>query len=433
MDSSGKIELVGFGLLFTIAAILVLVGLVRELAPAKRYNWLLGVGLGTGVVSFAMKIGLVVLFGNSTLLQAFIPEPKYGNIGSVGTANITAYQPEKLSERWTALPLIAPVPEDNPQTPAKIALGKSLFNDKRLSYDGSLSCASCHELSLKKGGADGRSSSVGIAQQRGDRNAPTVLNAAFQRVLFWDGRAGSLEEQALGPLLNPIEMGMPSPDAVEKRVAGIVEYRQRFAEAFPGERNITAGNVAKAIAAFERTLITPESPYDRFVEGNLAALTVQQRRGMALFDTTGCTHCHSGPNFSEASVFSDNSAYRIFPAISNEEFEQRYNLVADRGLANTNPLFDKGIWRVPSLRNVALTAPYFHNGSVDTLDEAVRVMATVQLGKVLSDASNDDRAVYWLKDDKMFNVSANQALSDSEVNDIVAFLESLSGNLPGEL
>ena len=435
--NAGVIEFLTYGVLLIAAGALVIIGLVKELAPAERARWFLGVGLGTGVLAFTLKIGFVVIFAAfSVPLLDILPEPRKSLIRELpGISDIQLFESKKIIpdlSRWSPLPTFAPAPADNPQTAEKIALGKKLFFDARLSLDGTLSCASCHEVSENKGGADGRAVSTGIYDQKGTRNAPTVLNAAFQRVLFWDGRAASLEEQALGPLTNPIEMGMPDLATVEARIRGITGYAEQFAAVFPENPEITRQNVAKAIAAYERTLITPNSPYDRFVAGDRTALTEQQIRGMALFESTGCTHCHSGPNFSEASVFGETAVFRFFPAIPHPEYEQKYRLTEDRGLENGNPEADRGVWRVPSLRNVARTAPYFHNGSVDSLEEAVRIMASVQLGKVVSESDTDDKAVFWSSSRRAFNIADNRALSDSEVGEIVAFLGALSGELPEE-
>lgn len=332
--------------------------------------------------------------------------------------------------RWQALPLQAPAPVDNPWSEAKEQLGRKLFFDKRLSLDSTLSCASCHQLTEDKGGADGQRVSTGIDGQQGSRNAPTVLNAAFQRVLFWDGRAASLEEQALGPLTNPVEMGMPDLAAVEQRLQSLDEYRPLFAVAFPEQPVVSAQNLARAIATYERTLITPDSPYDRFVRGDRSALTEQQVRGMALFEAVGCIRCHAGVNFSEAGVSGTTSPYRVFPALAEDVYQQRYQLTADRGLLNDLPDSGIGVWRIPSLRNVSRTAPYFHNGSVNTLEEAVRVMARVQLGKSTSEHRADSDAVYWSSDERRFRSSRYLALTNTEVQELVAFLESLSGSLP---
>lgn len=430
--SVATIELVLFGSLLVGVAVLVIAGLVRELAPAQRYRWMLGVGLGTGVAAFAMKIGLVLTFSYfSVPLLDILPTPSQE--GSVREGLSRLHQQTQSSTDiplWQALPSVAPSPEQNPQTAEKIVLGRLLFNDTNLSYDRTLSCASCHEINLEKGGADGLPTSTGIYQQSGTRNAPTVLNAAFQTKLFWDGRASTLEEQALGPFVNAIEMGMPNLEAVLARVLDDHRYPPLFAKAFPLKPKASIENIAKAIAAYERTLITPDSPYDRFIKGDQNAMSPQQIRGMALFESTGCSHCHSGPNFSAASIFSDTSSFRAFPANSNRQYEQRYALLDDKGLNNALAKSQKGLWRVPSLRNVSLTAPYFHNGSVETLEEAVRIMATVQLDKVISDKSKDDQRIYWRSTDRRFNVDNNSALSEDEVLAIVAFLEALSGKLP---
>ena len=223
---------------------------------------------------------------------------------------------------------------------------------------------------------------------------------------------------------------MPSLDAVEARLNTLPGYRARFAAAFPANPNISASNLAKAIAAYERTLITPDTAYDRFLRGDLGALSQQQVRGMALFESIGCSRCHAGPNFSEASVFGTTSAYRMFPALADENYEQQYQFTRDKGLENDNPKAQTGVWRIPSLRNVSRTAPYFHNGLVESLEEAVRIMAAVQLGKVFSERETDDRHVYWSGDDKAFRIADDGALSDNEVAEIVAFLKALDGELP---
>ena len=307
---------------------------------------------------------------------------------------------------WQALPERAPVPAGNPMSPAKIALGEKLFHDKSLSRDGKVACASCHDAET---GADGRPVSTGIGGRTGSRNAPTVRNAAFQARLFWDGRAGSLEEQAKGPLTNPVEMAMPDLAAVERRVAARPEYREAFARVFGGA--VAIDRIAAAIAAYERTLIDPDTPYDRYVRGDATALTEAQRRGMTLFENHGCRICHSGPNFSGASRFDTANPYRAFPALPMfaAPFVTRYRLTRDLGRAE--PGARQGVWRVPSLRNVALTAPYFHNGAVETLEDAVRVMASAQLGRPVDRLDRN-------------------AIKDVDVADIVAFLKALSRPRP---
>jgi cytochrome c peroxidase len=301
-----------------------------------------------------------------------------------------------------------------------VALGRKLFFDRRLSADETVSCASCHIL--REGGDDNAPVSTGIEGRRGTRNAPTVWNAAFLKRLFWDGRAGSLEDQARGPLTNPLEMGMPSYEAVERRVASITDYRTDFSRAFADEMPVTMANIAKAIAAYERTLITPETAYDRFVRGDDQALTEQQQRGMALFAETGCRSCHVDPTFSSAGTIRPFGIFRPFPVYAGNPLVEKYALLADGKPA---------AYRVPSLRNVAQTAPYFHNGAVASLQEAIRIMAVSQLGKVLSDDERDDMRVTPQRGDTLrLSVDHRRALSTQEIEDIAAFLATLSAAGP---
>jgi len=294
-----------------------------------------------------------------------------------------------------SLPTTAPAPADNPTTPEKVELGKMLYHDPRLSSSGTVACASCHNTML--GGEDNRPNSVGVGAQTGGRSAPTVWNAAFNKVQFWDGRAASLEEQAAGPVTNPIEMGMKSWDEVVARLKTIEGYQDAFTKAF-GPNSISKDNATKAIAAYERTLITPNSPYDKYVNGDKSALNAQQVRGMEKATQLGCTSCHS------TAAFNGGGGFQKFPLYSNGYFEAQYHFSKDLGVAAvTNKDSDKHLFKVPTLRNIALTAPYFHNGSVKTLDQAVRVMGKLQLDKDLTDA---------------------------EVADIVAFLNVLTGEFP---
>ncbi|MDD2723503.1 MAG: cytochrome-c peroxidase [Methylovulum sp.] len=296
---------------------------------------------------------------------------------------------------WESLPTEAPAPSDNPTTAEKVSLGQMLYHDPRLSSTGTVSCSSCHNTML--GGEDNRPNSMGVNGQTGGRSAPTVWNSAFNKVQFWDGRAASLEEQAAGPVTNPIEMGMKSWDDVVARLKTIEGYQQAFEKAF-GKDSISKETATKAIAAYERTLITPNSPYDNYVAGDKAALTAQQVRGMEKIGELGCTACHSGPAFNGPGMF------QKFPVIPNAYFEAQYHFKKDKGLAEVskNPA-DENLWKVPTLRNIALTAPYFHNGSVKTLDQAVMIMGQAQLGK---------------------------ELAKEEIADIVAFLNALTGEFP---
>jgi cytochrome c peroxidase len=304
---------------------------------------------------------------------------------------------------WQALPDEAPAPADNPSSAAKIELGKTLYFDPRLSEHGTLSCNSCHNLMAA--GDDNRPNSIGMHDARGGRSAPTVWNAAFYSVQFWDGRAATLEDQAKGPVVNPVEMGMGTLDVAIGRLQKIPGYQPQFAAAFPGEaKPVTADNVAKAIAAFERTLITPNSAYDRFVKGDKAALSEQQVRGMDSFAGLGCTSCHSGANFSGPTLPVGTGFFMKFPTYPGSDYDTRFELTKDDGrFAVTKQESDRHLFRVPTLRNIALTAPYFHTGTVPTLDLAVRVMAKTQLDK---------------------------ELTDDQVADLVAFLNALSGEFP---
>jgi len=300
-----------------------------------------------------------------------------------------------VASAWEALPTVAPAPADNPTTEAKVELGQMLYHDPRLSSTGSVSCASCHNTML--GGEDNRPNSMGVNGQTGGRSAPTVWNAAFNAVQFWDGRAASLEAQAAGPVTNPIEMGMKNWDDVVARLKTIEGYQVAFEQVF-GKDSISKDNATKAIAAYERTLITPNSPYDKYVSGDKSALTGQQVRGMNLAQELGCTSCHSGPAFNGPGMF------QKFPVNSNPVFAAKYHFKDDKGLAEvTKKTDDENMWKVPTWRNIALTAPYFHNGAVKTLDEAVTIMAKTQLDK---------------------------SLSKEQLADIVAFLNSLAGEFP---
>ncbi|MDE2234262.1 MAG: c-type cytochrome [Gammaproteobacteria bacterium] len=303
---------------------------------------------------------------------------------------------------WQALPDTAPQPSYNPSTPAKVDLGMMLYFDPRLSSTGTVACFSCH--SVMEGGDDHRPVSMGVHGLKGGRNAPTVWNAAFNSVQFWDGRAATLEDQAKGPIANPVEMGMADVGLAVNRVRKITGYKPYFDAAFGAGDNITVDNIAKAIAAYERTLITPGSAYDRFVKGDKAALTAEQQRGMQEFVSVGCVSCHSGPMFDGPTLPVGTGFYMKFPVYPSSSYVAKYHLTADSGRyqVTKNPA-DRNVWRVPTLRNLVYTAPYMHNGSVKSLEEAVRVMASTQL---------------------------NHTLSEQQAREIVAFLTSLSGAFP---
>ncbi len=278
--------------------------------------------------------------------------------------------------RQQALTLITPLPDKMPggekDTAALVQLGQELYSDKRLSVNNTISCNSCHGLDNKLAGADGEPTSKGAFGQRGGRNSPTSLNAGFHMAQFWDGRAATLEDQAKGPILNPVEMAMPNEKEVLQRLSQVDRYQTLFAKAFPqGAEKITYDNVARAIAAFERTLITRDR-FDDFLKGDAKALSPQELKGLKTFLETGCTTCHNGPALGATTY----QKVGLVNAYENAEDLGRFAVTKDAD--------DKLKFKVPSLRNIALTAPYFHDGRVAALDKAVQKMAWMQLGKELT-------------------------------------------------
>jgi cytochrome c peroxidase len=273
-----------------------------------------------------------------------------------------------------------------------VALGRTLFGDKRLSSDDTIACSSCHDLA--NGGDDGQRLSRGVQGRMGQINAPTVFNAALNFALFWDGRAKTLEEQINGPVTNPLEMNSTWDDVVIK-LRGDASYVRLFRQAF--EDGPTAQHVREAIAAFERTLLTPDSQFDRWLVGDSAAMTADQKEGYETFKSMGCIACHQGVNVG-------GNMFQRF-GVLGDYFKDRGNIsTADYGRFNvTHNEADRHVFRVPSLRNVERTAPYFHDGSAQTLRQAIAVMAKYQLGR---------------------------SLSDHQVEVIEAFLRSLSGPVP---
>jgi cytochrome c peroxidase len=241
-------------------------------------------------------------------------------------------------------------PKDNPPTPEKIALGKQLYFDGRLSADDKVSCASCHDPA--KGYSNGEQFATGVEGKKGGRNSPTVINAAYQRFQFWDGRAQSLEDQALGPIQNPIEMNL-SLEAVVAKLNAIEGYKKQFQQVFGTE--VTSAGIAKAIAAYERTLLSGDAPYDKFKAGDKAALSEPAQRGMKLFfGKANCSACHAGASFTD-------SGFHNIGVPGTDEGR----------LSITKFVGDKGSFRTPTLREIARTAPYMHDGSMKTLEEVV--------------------------------------------------------------
>ncbi|MDI7235013.1 MULTISPECIES: cytochrome-c peroxidase [Leptospira] len=276
------------------------------------------------------------------------------------------------------------MPGGENDTPELVQLGKTLYFEKRLSANDTQSCNSCHNIIGNTSGVDNLPTSPGAFGKNGVRNSPTVLNAGFHLAQFWDGRAKDLKEQAKGPILNPLEMAMPSAAEVEKKIGEIPEYRELFAKAYPDSsaqenpksvttKKITYDNITGAIAAFERTLKTQDR-FDDFQRGNHKALSEEEQEGLEKFLTTGCTTCHVGP------LLGGNSFRKLGQV-------HPYENTNDKGRQDLtkNPA-DVFVFKVPSLRNVGVTGPYFHDGKTTTLEEAVKKMAYLQLGKELSES-----------------------------------------------
>lgn len=284
--------------------------------------------------------------------------------------------------------------ELNPRTEDKVALGHALYFDTRLSKTGNNSCNSCHNLATF--GVDGLPTSEGDNGGFGDRNSPTVLNAALHNMQFWDGRAADVEEQAGMPILNPVEMAIPDEAFLVERLKGIPFYTEFFAKAYPNDEDpLSYGNIQNAIAVFERELLTP-SRFDQYMQGNKTALNKQEKQGMLSFVMNGCTTCHNG------ALLGGNSLQKFGVYYNYWEYTNSAHI--DKGLATqTGKDLDMYIFKTPSLRNIAETGPYLHDGSVSDLKEVIKIMGKVQLDK---------------------------DLSDSEVENIAAFLNTLTGDIP---
>ncbi len=310
-------------------------------------------------------------------------------------------KPEPASEAAVSiepmkLKMFQPLPESvpseaNPVTEEKIALGRMLYYEPRLSKSQTISCNSCHLLD--KYGVDGQPTSDGHKGLRGDRNSPTVYNAAGHFVQFWDGRAADVEAQAKGPVTNPIEMAMPSEERVVAVLKSMPEYVAAFEKAFPGEKEpISYDNMAKAIGAFERKLVTP-SRWDKFLSGDQNALTPEEKAGFNAFMQAGCQGCHAGA-YLGGEMYQKLGAVKDWPDITDPGREKVTKLEGDRMM-----------FKVPGLRNIEKTQPYYHNGKVETLEDAVSRMAEYQLGKTLS---------------------------PEQLKSIVLFLGTLTGDIPAE-
>jgi cytochrome c peroxidase len=299
---------------------------------------------------------------------------------------------DTAKETFAPLPSTVPAVAENPITPAKIDLGRALFFDPRLSASGVFSCNSCHNLAT--GGDDNMETSVGHGWQKGPRNSPTALNAVLNEAQFWDGRAADLKAQAKGPVQAGVEMAN-TPDNVVATLNSMPQYVDWFKAAFPEEAEpVSFDNMAKAIEAFEATLITP-APFDAWLNGDDAAMSADAQAGLKLFVDKGCSSCHSGVNVGGHGYYPFGLVEKPGADVLPEGDKGRF--------AVTETVDDEYVFRAAPLRNVALTAPYFHSGKVWDLKVAVEIMAESQLG---------------------------EALTDEEANQVVAFLDSLTGKLP---
>lgn len=343
------------------------------------------------------------------LVFVFLVELTSGCAGQTQESSPAAVHPRGLTiavlDGMTHLPggLAAlpepPISPGNPQSESKVELGRKLFFDKRLSKDGSTSCASCHDPG--KAYSDGRATAVGINHAVISRRTPSLLNSAYNSVQFWDGRVKSLEEQALVPILAKSEMGMPSQRELLIRVQGVLEYRRRFREAFAREVNLR--DIQRAIAAFERTLITPHSAFDRYADGDKQALTEQQKRGLILFiGKASCSQCHNGPNFTDDKFHS----LGLLPG----EHEDR-----DMGhFAVTKNPADRCAFKTPSLRSATQQSHFMHNGSFISLPQVI--------------AFYNDGGGQGPKSNLLFQLH----LTDAEQQDLLSFLEALAGPVQGD-
>ena len=299
---------------------------------------------------------------------------------------------DKAAEVFKPLPSTIPSVKDNEITPEKIALGKALFFDTRMSKSGVFSCNSCHNLAT--GGDDNLETSIGHGWQKGPRNAPTALNSVFNAAQFWDGRAEDLKAQAKGPVQAGVEMANTAEQVVTT-LNSMPAYKDMFKAAFPGDGDaVTFDNFAKAIEAFEATLITP-APFDAYLNGDDAALSEDQKAGMQLFVDKGCSSCHNGINVGGHDYYPFGLVEKPGAEVLPEKDKGRF--------AVTKTADDSYVFRAAPLRNIALTAPYFHSGKVWDLQQAVQIMGEAQLG---------------------------EKLSDEDSAKIVAFLQSLTGKMP---
>ncbi|NVO20227.1 MAG: c-type cytochrome [Bacteroidetes bacterium] len=286
---------------------------------------------------------------------------------------------------FQALPKEAVNPE-NLVTPEKVALGKTLYFDNRLSMHNTQSCNTCHNVASF--GVDNNSTSKGDLGKNGNRNSPTTFNAALHFLQFWDGRMKNVEEQAGGPVMNPAEMNMPAEKEVIARLSKSEGYKKMFASAYPKDKDpITFDNMKKAIAAYERTLLTP-GKFDKYLDGDATALNDQEKKGLHTFITTGCIACHTG-------ALLGATMFQKFPLIGTDYKSLTGSVKDDKGkMEVTKNEADKYMFKVPSLRNIEKTYPYFHDGSVKELDKAITIMAKLELGKDITPEQASDMATF---------------------------------------
>ncbi|OHB25469.1 MAG: cytochrome C peroxidase [Desulfuromonadaceae bacterium GWC2_58_13] len=311
-------------------------------------------------------------------------------------SSLACASPELLEQSKTffkPIPTTPPQFAGNPATPDKLLLGRMLYFEPRLSASSLISCQTCHNVGLA--GADMQETSTGHGWQKGPRNAPTTFNAVFNQAQFWDGRAKDLAEQAKGPVQASVEMNN-TPEQVIATLRSLPEYVELFKKAFPKDKEpLTFDNMALAIEDFEATLLTPDSPFDRYLKGDLKALSDTEEEGLELFINKGCVGCHSGTNIGGTGYFPfgvvEKPASDILPLDDTGRFKV------------TNVAADEYVFRSPSLRNIALTPPYFHSGKVWKLLDSVRIMGSAQLGI---------------------------SLSESDAAQITAFLKTLTGEQP---
>lgn len=377
----------------------------------KSGRYILAFFLSFGVLGFTIKTVAIGLLLQKNVMKTAVNVSKrtveYIKQTDIEPRGLTHPSPGK---EWKTLPML-----QQELDPRKVELGKKLFFDKRLSSTGTISCASCHDI--LNGGDDAQKVSTGVNGLTGDRNAPTVINAVYMKRFFWDGRAKSLQDQAAGPLTNPVEMAMNSLDDVVKTVSDDPIYRLEYKKIY--ERPVSIDGITNSIAAFEKTLISNDSPYDRFVAGDREALNKDQLKGMILFDKIGCRNCHMDPTFSVAGI-KHQSPFMPFPVFKKSPYLKKHDLLQDKGKGQN------GAWRVPSLRNIELTSPYFHNGSVTDLSEAVRVMVTAQLGLDVFEETKDEFLVTYNENGPVVQKS-ERTINEEQIKQIVAFLKSLSG------